>query len=383
MRSPRGDGGRRRAARCAIVLGAAFCLAWQGPISAAVTSPPPASVIFVPGPNAWSVAKHPSLPVLYVGCESYSGSKNLLTYRLNLDGSIAVETRRLCDDYFSADGKTPSFPHRIRVPAVNATNRVLYLSACPITLNSSQTFSQTNNFEFAAVALDEQGQPARRLRLFNSDSSGQQGLVGIRYEPALRQLFLNYYSTLNWLDLDEQGLPRSTQSHYVVNVYMIGSWEFIPEWRRFYFARLDSRMVVFRLGSDNVTPEFTQTFDTCRGPGPPAQIEVSDRYHKAYVLDTQPEQELIVFSLTSDGRVTGLPRRFGLGPTTLFRCDFKAGRLYAFGKDVLRIFQLDADGLPLGPPQICAMACGEIHSICFDDSTGRIYVASEKPPLPR
>src|SRR5690242_16528294 len=76
-------------------------------IPAAETSAPPANVEYVPVPQACTLGKHPALPVLYVGCYGFPGQRNLITFQLGHDGSIATNTMKVCDDYFSVDGKKP------------------------------------------------------------------------------------------------------------------------------------------------------------------------------------------------------------------------------------------------------------------------------------
>jgi hypothetical protein len=343
-----------------------------------ITTAPP-NVVFVPIPRAISSIKHPTLPVLYVTMEGSPESRNLFTFRLNADGTIDPNSKHQCVDYFSVDGKTPSFPHTVKRPTFNVDKSVLYLAAYPITANSVTTYGNSNNFEYAAVALDEQGQPAKRLKLFRTDQSGQQGLMGIRYEPTLRRLFFNYYSSTQWTDLDKDGLPMSINPTKWFNAGInFWSWIYVPEWRRFYQTRAAAHMAIVLVTPDNLQIEFIQYTNPQQGPALYGHIEVSTRFRKIYLLDSDPKRELIVFQLTSDGRLTNVPRYFTLGPTLFVRCDFKAGLLYALSKGEIRVFKLDANGYPSGLPQVHAFEHGDVWDVYMEESTGKLYVCTTK-----
>ena len=341
--------------------------------------PPPPNVVIVPLPNAFSVIRHPTLPVLYVGCEGSPESKNLVTFRLESDGSLAAGSQRICDDYLSPDGKKPSFKHRFHRPAVNVEKGILYLAGYPIVDNSSITYSNTNNFEYSAVALDEQGQPAKRLKLFRCDITGQQGLMGIRYLPAFRRLFLTYYTTFSWLELDGTGLPTTEKTQWIHGPHTIWEWLYVREWDRYYANRGGNELAIFQLKAEIPQSTFVQMVTTDRKCPCPSDIEVSPKYHKLYLLDGAPGRELFVHSLDAQGRLLGLPRSFLLGPIAMLRCDFKAGLLYAFTKEALKVFKLDADGSLSGPPQVHPLGYGDINDVCLDETTGKLYVACTKP----
>lgn len=343
------------------------------------TSVPP-QVVVVPIPWAWAVVRHPSLPVLYVTGQAMPESKNLFTFCLNADGSIDPGSKRVCDDYFSADGKKPSFQHRIHRPAINTEKRVVYLAAYPLSANSVTTYGDTNNFEYAAVALDEQGQPAKRLKLFRTDQSGQQGLMGIRYESSLRRLFFTYYSTTQWTELDQDGLPVSINPTKWFNAGInFWAWIYVPEWHRFYQTRSASHVGIVPISTDNLQIEFIQYANPQQGPVMMAQIEVSTRFRKMYLLDSVPRKELIVFRLSTEGRLISVPSYFSLGPTALMRFDLKAGVLYTFNHNLIRVFKLDADGLPSGAPQETTPEIGDVSDAFVDEQTGKVYVACSRP----
>jgi hypothetical protein len=337
-------------------------------------------VEFVPVAGAYQVAKHPTLPALYVGLYDAPESKNLITFRLGPDGSILTNSQRVCDDYFSADGKTPSFRHCLRSIAVNAEKGLLCLAAYPVTANSVTTYGDTNNFDFVVVALDAEGQPAKRLRLFRSDISGQQGFMNLRYLPSLRRLFLNYYTTVSWLDLGNDGVPVSGKTASLLAPHTMWNWVYVPEWDRFYGNRVGSELAIFEVKPGSTETRFHQLLPTTRGGGCPTEIQVSSRHRKVYVLDTVPGRELIVYSLDARGRLIGVPRHFAIGPTGLLRCDFKSGQLFAVSKESVRMFSLDAEGVPKGAPQVHPLNHGDINDAFLDEATGKLYIACTKLP---
>jgi hypothetical protein len=342
--------------------------------SAPAAAPP--SVVFVPLPAACSVVKHPTLPVLYVGQES-EGTNNLVTYRLNADGSLITESKRACDDYFSLDGKAPSFRHSLKRPAVNAEKSIVYLAAYPVTANSVTTYAMTNNQEFAAVTLDEAGQPAKRLQLFRTDITGTQGFIGIGFDPNFARLWITYYSSFGWIDLGTNGLPISANMKYI---HQFWRWQYVPEWSRLYVTRPDSGLCILKLSAESATPELWQTAIPVAGSAWAGDLKVSVRHRKAYVSNSVADKELSIYPLDKEGRLVGVPRSFALGETTFMRCDLKAMMIYSFSKDGLRALKLDDNGLPSGKPQLYPFDCGYIYDVFLDEATGKLYVACNKPP---
>ena len=357
----------------ALLLGAFLSLA--NGVNGESTNAVPANVVFVPLPTACSVAKHPVLPVLYVGLDT-GGSTNLVTYRLNADGSLIADSKRLRDDYFSPDGKTPSFSHSLKRVAVDADKRILYLAAYPTTANSVTTYTNTNNQEFAAVALDDAGQPAQQLQRFRTDITGQQGLVNIRFDPNFARLWIAYYSTFCWIDLGADGLPDSPKTQYIHQFWF---WQYVPEWRRFFFTRPDSGLCILKLPADGATPEFWQAAFAVTGSSWAGDINVSAHHRKAYVSTSIADKELSIYQLDEEGRLIGVPRTFALGSTTFMRCDFKAMKVYALGRDGLRTLRLGDDGWPVGGPQFFPCDWGYLYDAFLDEATGKLYVACTKP----
>ena len=287
----------------------------------------------------------------------------------------------MCADYFSREGTTPGFRHRLYRPGINADKRVLYLAAWPTTANAGTTYADTNNFEFAAVRLDEEGQPRELLLPFLSETSGYQGLVdGVRHEPALNRIFLTYYSSISWLDLDEKGLPISGKGQFLHHMYEFYHRNYVAKWNRFFALRSTSLLINFVWNVSQPTPEYVQSMQITSTPPRAGVLPVNHAFRKLYLLDSNADRALVLLQLDNRGTFTGLPKRFDIGPTTRIDFDFSRRLLYAFGKDVLRIFTLGEDGYPRGEPQVTPLAVGDIRDVWVDEATGKVYVVCTKPP---
>jgi hypothetical protein len=365
--------------RGAISLLATLVLA--GTSALAAEQPLPPQIELLPLRDAANVAKHPSLPVLYVSCDDAPESRNLVTYRLRPDGSLDAASRQACADYFSPDGTRPSFRHRLFRAAVNAEKRILYLAASPTTANSVTTYADTNYFEFAAVRLGEDGQPGEVLKPFRSETTGQQGLLeGIRYEPALHRILATYYSTIQWFDLDEVGLPVVAAIRYLPGLFEFQQWTYLPEWNRFYALRSTSALVNFVWSIGAPAVEFAQAMQITAERPRAGTLPVDAKTRTLYLLDQASERSLVVVRLDGKGTFIGLPARFDIGPTNRLAFDFSRRLLYAFGKDVLRVFTLGDDGIPKGKPQAAPLAIGEIRDVLVEEITGKVYIACSQPP---
>src|SRR5512134_2923227 len=90
------------------------------------TSPTPANVVFVPSPYAYYLAKHPSLPVVYLSCTYAAESKNLVTYALNADGTANTNAMRGFN-YFSDNPTNEFWRYSLQRPIVLPEERILYL----------------------------------------------------------------------------------------------------------------------------------------------------------------------------------------------------------------------------------------------------------------
>jgi hypothetical protein len=341
----------------------------------AVTSLPP-QVVCIPLPSAYQVAKHPTLPVLYVGCYTPGQTNRLVTFRLAGDGSIIASSKRECEDYFSFDGKTPSFDHRILRPAVNAEKKLIYLPAYPEYPAGTTAYTNANNFEFAAVALDDEGQPAKRLKLFRTEVTATQGLINIVFDPHFARLWIAYYSSFCWLNLDADGLPTSNKVGYLQQFWY---WQYVPEWRRFYFTRPDSTLTIFKFAADGINTDYMQNALEWAGSSWTGNIDVSTRLRKAYVSTSVKDREVAVYSLDKEGRLIGVPRSFALGTHVYLRCDFKAMMLYGFATDGLRTLKLGDNGFPVGKSQFYPFDWGSLYDVILDEATGKLYVACTKP----
>src|ERR1043166_2985204 len=182
-------------------------------------------VVFVPVPQAYSLAKHPSLPVLYVGCSFAPEAKNLVTFRIDAEGRLIADSRRDWPDWFTSDPKNGDFVYTLWRPTVWAEKSVLYLGAS--VGYRDKFFAVSNHNEFAAISLDAEGQPARPLRLFRTDLTNKDTLMGLHFDPATRRLYVNYYYGFGWCDLDEQGLPRPSPFQVVSGVGHFWDWVWV------------------------------------------------------------------------------------------------------------------------------------------------------------
>lgn len=357
---------------------AASCLFARGLWAAdAVTSLPP-HVVCIPLPTAYKVAKHPSLPVLYVGCYTPGQTNRLVTFRLAADGAIVAGSQRECEDYFLTEGMAKPFDHRILRPAINAVKKLLYLPAYP-EVPPYTPYADTNNCEFAVVALDDEGQPSKRLRLFRTDITGTQGLIRIGFDPHFARLWLAYYSSFCWLDLGPDGLPITDKVGWLQQFWQ---WQYVPDWQRFYLTRPDSTLTIFKFASDGVTGDFVQNVLAEPGSTWTGDVAVNVGLRKAYVCTSIEKKELAVYTLDKEGRFTGVPRSFELGPTSFLCCDFKTMTLHAVGTEGLRSFKLGADGFPTGKPRFHPYDWGFLNDVWLDEATGTLYIACSKPIMP-
>src|ERR1043166_2644319 len=203
------------------------------PCSGAETSAPPANLEFLPLAQGVTLTKHPTLPVLYVGCYGFPEQKNLITFQLRADGTIISNSMKVCEDYFSVDGKKPDFIYRIvRRPAVFPKENVLILACTPN--YHGPYFAGTNNNECAVVPLDEQAKPAKLLQSFRTSNSTKAGLMSMYGDPTTSRLYLAYYVSFGWCQLGGDGLPVTKE--FVPVPCPINQWyiTYFPDWLRFY-----------------------------------------------------------------------------------------------------------------------------------------------------
>jgi hypothetical protein len=354
-----------------------------GETSAAATPPTP-QIVFVPSPHAYALTKHPTLPALYVGCSAAPESKNLITFRLDGEGKLIADSRRDWPDWFTTDGKNPDFLYTILRPAVCPEKGVLYLIASPG--YRDKFYAVTNHNEIAAIGLDADGQPTRLLRALRTPLTGRDSPMGLVCDPATRRLYLNCYSQFGWCTLDDQGLPMPDRFQSIAAMANFWDWVLVSGWHRCFGMPGGSSVSVCQLEADG------RNVGVCQGVAFPSDgyiaghvprhnIEVSARFRKLYVLRFRSSPELIVCSLTTEGRLTGLPRYFELGEARAIRLNFKAGLLHAFAHDWMKTFALDGDGHPTVTPSQRTLSCGQIRDVIVDEATGKVYVACSQPPM--
>jgi hypothetical protein len=340
----------------------------------AVVASTPAPVVLVTNVHAFSVTKHPTLPLLYLTCSGAPESRNLVTLRLNADGSLMEGSQRTWPNYLSTNSTNITFRHSIPRPVVFAERKVLYLAAYPS--DAPRYCAETNNNEVAIVGLDEQGQPAKLLQAFRTTNPGH-GIKTLGWDPVARRLFFSYDGNgwFGWCQMDRDGLLVSSQTHFLAFPNGFWSYVYLPEWQRFYGSRANTALGIMRLAGDGLSEAFIQYAES--GTGGFDNIELSRKCLKLYALDGTHNKQVRVYRLTHDGRLTGVPRFFPLaGEPKLIRFDFKAGFLYALsGNGALKIYPLDSDGYPTGVSQMFQLSCDEVRDAVVDEATGKVYVA--------
>lgn len=348
----------------------------QSSVLSQTTSPPPANVVFVPSPSSYYFSKHPSLPILYVGGYYVAGSKNLITFPLNADGTVNPNGMRAYN-FFTRTGTNELERYSLARPIVLPEERVLYLGA----IASAATYytADTNNQEIAVVSLDEAGQPGKLLRAIRT-SHGEKEIRGWEFDPTTRRLYISYHTYFGWIPVGKDGLPESDKFMYIPGVQTCWQWVYVPEWQRYFARQTDSGLIAFKLTSDGIATEIIQCFmNPYRGTG---NLALSRTYEKLYFLDTLGGR-VAIYRITKDGRITGHPRFFPVGEAYGVRFDFKSKRLYVwYDKAVMRSFPLDEKGDPVAKPELYALNCGVIRAMLLDEPSGKLYVlCTELPPV--
>lgn len=346
--------------------------------ASSVTSPPPPEVRFVPHPNAFYLARHPTAPLLYLGCYYANEHKNLCTFPLGADGTVNTNEMRAFN-LFTRDGTNVFERHSVQRPIVLPEERVLLLAAIPSAPDYFTT--DTNNAEIIAVSLDEAGQPGKVLHGLRT-VHGEKEVRGWQYDPETRRLYIGYHSYFGWIPIGANGVPASDEFRLVHSVMTIWGWVHVPEWKRFFARVTNGGLTVFALGGDGRSTEMSQVaFPEHAGA---TFIEVSPAQRKLYFLSQNaPQPSLVVVNLGADGSLTGLPRLFALGDSVGFRIDPRTNRLYAWNAGaILRVYALDARGLPAKEPLLANLKCGLIRDVLLDSQAGRVYVACTSPPEP-
>src|ERR1043166_2317283 len=235
--------------RGVLSVSALSILSLPSSILASETSPPPANVEFVPCSAAYALTKHPTLPLLYLACYRAPESKNLATIRLNTDGSILTNSLKFWENYFSANGTNNDFGYRIATrPSVLPGENLLFLAAVPD--YPAKFYGETNNNEFATVALDEQGQPAKLLKAFRGSDTALGQLIAIGCDPLTRRLLVAYYVYFGWYEIGADGVPVSR--HFNPIQCPINQWYWVhrQEWDRYFIMPPGPSLTVLKLARD-------------------------------------------------------------------------------------------------------------------------------------
>lgn len=337
------------------------------------TNSSPPKIVLVSHPQALRLAKHPTLPVLYLACAYAPKSKNLVTYRLNADGSVIANSQRAHNDFLTDEPKNPAPEYRMMRPIVLPEEKVLLLAAWPY--DGVRYNATTNTQHLAAVALDDEGQPLQVLRAFRTTYT-KSTIFSMHYDPSTRRLFLTHDNgQFGWCEVGKDGVP-SSQFHATSaseHFYYYVLW---PAWQRFYVAGKELR--VCKLMADGQKVEFAQS--AACGHGSFGNIEISPALQRLYILDGPDNQTVTTYQLTKEGRLTGVPRKFLVGRTDMLRFDFKALQMYGVTTEGLfRVFKLGKDGLPTGTPEVSQFSCGAIRDVIVDESSGKVYMACTRP----
>jgi hypothetical protein len=274
-------------------------------VQVVVTSPPPTQVVLVTNSYACALTKHPALPVLYLTCYGAPQSKNLITFRLNTDGSWIAEGQKAWPDYFSVNSTNADYRYYIPRPVIAPEEKILYLVNYP--LNPPVYYAETNNNAVAVVGLDEQGLPAKLLTAFRTTDT-EQGLYAVGWVPTSRRLLLSYGTYFGWCQMDKAGLPVTNQFQLLYPPSNFWFYLYETEWQRYYGYERNAGLGIIKLNSEGSSAEFVQCATS--GSGSNGNIALSRRFLKLYLLDSQDNKQIRVYQLTAEGRLTSVPRFF-------------------------------------------------------------------------
>lgn len=336
------------------------------------------NVIFVPVTNTSVVAKHPSLTVLYINSLSYP--RNLLTVQLGADGVPVPGGAKAWGDFFGTDTNDVNQSYAIaKWPGVSVERNLLYLGMQP---NPGVAYhASSNRTEFAVIQLDAAGLPVEgSAKPFRVSATSREQLMGMQYFPSLDKLLACYYVTSGFVNLGDDGLPVVESWKTIHGPINLWNWRHVPNWKRFFAMPPGPSLFVLALDSRNGV-EYGQMMQLCDALSSSGAFVVSATDRKLYALDVMTGRELVVLSLAGEGRTTGAPRRFALGSGHLLRADFRARRIYGISHERVHVVNLDAQGLPTGPVQSYPLACGYVWDAVADESTGKLYLGCQLPPV--
>lgn len=335
----------------------------------------PSHAVFVPHPNAWRITKHPTLPVLYLACHSAPEMKNLVTFRLDDAGNVLTNTQREFPDYFTDDGSNSTNFHLVYNPVVLPTEKVLLLPAAP--LYPAQYQVNSNAHHIAALALDDEGQPARKLASMRTTHT-EATITVTRYVPENRRWYIGYGSYWGWCAVGSDGVP-SPEFRMTSGPWNFWEFQYVPMWRRFYGVSAGTTLQVFRQAEDGQALEFIQSINNHTGLY--GAFALSPSLRKIYLANGPDYTTINAYSLDKEGRLLGLPRRFTTGAVSMMRVDSVTKRLYTFtAPGTVRAHALDADGFPTGETKVWPIHCGEVRDVFVDETRGRLYIACTAAP---
>jgi len=172
-----------------------------------------AAIVFVPVPNAMELAKHSTLPVLYVACQGEPESKNLVTFRLNSDGTIVAKSRRAWDNYFTSDANNPTTHIACFAPRLPPTQHPLSRDIARPGANAFEVFcanqqQRTGRGGAGRIGAAREVDQGVRTDLTNTDQ-----LMNLRYDPVTRRLLLIYWNLFGWSGLDRTACHFTKTKH--------------------------------------------------------------------------------------------------------------------------------------------------------------------------
>lgn len=335
----------------------------------------PPQAVHVPYPYAWRITRHPALPVLYLGCNGAPGQKNLITFQLDARGNVLTNTLREFTDFFTDDGNNPTNVYSVLDPIVLPEEKVLLLASTPA--NAPLYSLNSNAHHVAAVALDADGQPAKKLASFRT--THMEGSISVtRYLAGEKRLYISYGSYWGWCPVGADGVP-SPEFRMLPAPYNFWQFEFVPRWNRFYGVSAGNTLMMFRVATDGQNLEFMQTIINRSVSF--GSFAISPSLQKIYLANGPDYTTINVYSLDKEGRLLGLPRRFPTGYVYMMRVDSTAKRLYTFtAAGTIRSHGLDANGFPTGEPTVWPIDCGSVRDIFVDEPSGRLYIACTAAP---
>jgi len=358
----------------------------------------PAHVVTVPVVGARSLALHPTQRILYVGVAGRTNGMGVITFQFDESGKLIAESRRRhADGIVEGGAVSADAAYAISQIVFDPVRPEVYLNASPEKMRLFR--AQTNTALIVALALDENGLPAGKVDelrpgmrktpfgRIECDAKGRYVYLGQDHGPIA---LWPVGETELVANLKAQPLPaprrrmpaprkaRRVQNDLVVSPRIdIAGWTWVGEWGRGYATGRGTLKVVFAFGEDGRTCVFAQPI-AMQNPraGTP---QVSEKHRKLYVPQARGEQ-LGIYPLTREGRLTSVPRFVHVGPARFICVDDRNGRFYALpARGAVSMYALDSEGYPVGEPKRFELGAGVVNGVALSRN-GTLYVACSAPP---